>query len=294
MCRAPLALLLAAPSCSSEPDRARDAAPLSSGKGEALDVVPQRARGASACRVGKSDDRHMAGARVDEWDEEAASAGWGVVEKLPLPPRYQPYRYSLDYPVSWSVRSYVSCPDRESQISIFVPGERLLPEEGRRFQGELAKAPHALAQDDLCEVFAVVEDKAVPERFQLASARTESIGGRTVLLVEGVPVDERERSPERSLVAYVPADEAGTDVHQVSIRAPADTFEARRTAFLAAFANVHWSNPPREHAPAKGEPTSADPDIEDLLRSIRGAVPARTADPSRRPRLGCPPRERAP
>lgn len=128
-------------------------------------------------------------------------------------------------------------PDTPSAVLAFYYRGRRLPNEvGRSFVEILERDPHVLSLKEIDSIKRVLRDKQDPADFSMMTARTEAIGGKKVLLVEG----RYKESQQDTLEIFIDSDGTGTAVQEVFFQAPKDEYRKQMQAIRKSFATIEW------------------------------------------------------
>jgi hypothetical protein len=85
-----------------------------------------------------------------------------------------------------SMISFHNPEDHDIKVSFYYRGKPVDTSSAKDLQLILAQTPHQLNRNELENIEIVMHNAAEPEYFDLESAYTENINGKTVLIVNGV------------------------------------------------------------------------------------------------------------
>jgi hypothetical protein len=126
-------------------------------------------------------------------------------------------------------------------LNLYYRPRPLPPNTARQFAAALSKPPHALSETGIDDISLVFRDAAYPEYFNMRSARTEILRGRTVLVYDGVWLSTNLRN----LGIFFAADELAFFVQEIHYLAPADIFEAHLGEAKMCLDSIDWNEPAR-------------------------------------------------
>lgn len=127
--------------------------------------------------------------------------------------------------------------DKEAKLSFYYRGRRCDEESGRQFVKALKAPPHVLTEE---EYNALQEIARIDRFFTKRSARTESINGRHVLVVEGTQDLGKPEQVEIKTV-YIDSDGTGTSVQEVYFLAKPNKYKEHLAEVNKAINAIIWN-----------------------------------------------------
>lgn len=128
-------------------------------------------------------------------------------------------------------------PDTPSAVlAFYYRGRRLPGKTGQSFRSILENDQHVLSLKEIESIAPVLRDKQDPADFSMLTARTEVIGGKRVLLVEG----RYKESQQDALEIFIDSDGTGTAVQEVFFQASRDDYKKYVHSIRKALASIEW------------------------------------------------------
>lgn len=126
-------------------------------------------------------------------------------------------------------------PDRpDVMLWFFYRGTKIVAEAQAQFGLLLEKPAHLLSPGELANVSEIIRDKSDGNHFRILAARTESIGGKMVLTVEGRYLD----SGEDAYSIYI--DAGNKVIEEVHFRSPKADYLRYLKDAKAAVQSIKW------------------------------------------------------
>ncbi|MBI4533723.1 MAG: hypothetical protein HY711_07225 [Candidatus Melainabacteria bacterium] len=131
-------------------------------------------------------------------------------------------------------------PPGKSDVALchYYRGRGMNDEDSKAFHDLLAKPPHNLTASELREAGGLLRDRANPQDFSIALARTEDLNGKRVLVIEG-----RFKEIQHDVYElFVDADSTnpGKFVQEIYFQAPKDDYIKCRKEAMAALQSIVW------------------------------------------------------
>lgn len=118
----------------------------------------------------------------------------------------------------------------------YYRGYKLGESASNNFRECLGKPPHVILPAELKGLSGVIRDKGDPDDFKITGAHTESLNGKTVLVVEGRYVEAQEDA----YTVYVDADGTGSVVRELHYRAPKLDYPRFLRDAKRSFQSIVW------------------------------------------------------
>jgi len=160
----------------------------------------------------------------------------GQIKRMVLPPDWREGERVERVVGNSSLRQFHPSDNDSVTLYFYYRGHDLADHAAGRFRDTLRAPEHRLSLNEMRALAVVVGEKADPDQFSVADARTASLNGRNVLLVEGHyrPVDER------SLSIYIDADWSGRFVQEIVLKAPAEQYDRHADVIKATLRAIEW------------------------------------------------------
>ncbi len=126
----------------------------------------------------------------------------------------------------------------KTMLCFFYRGLPISDNGAANFRSVLEKPPHELTADEIKSLKEVLKMKTPIEsaQFQIASARTEVLNGKKVLIVEGSYPEAGEQIYE----IYIDADGSGEVIQEIYFQAPQADYEQYLPAAQEAIRSIVW------------------------------------------------------
>ncbi len=124
----------------------------------------------------------------------------------------------------------------EVMLWFFYRGHKLTETVAESFRSLLALPSHLMTPQEIGPVEGVIRDKARREFFELISARTEQLNGKSVLTMQG----RYKESQEDSYSIYIDADGSGSVVQELHFQAPKDSYRHYIPEAKKSFSSIIW------------------------------------------------------
>jgi hypothetical protein len=134
------------------------------------------------------------------------------------------------------LRRFQSEDNDKVELAFFYRGAPLNKVIGADFRSILSSPPHGLSAEELESIQLVLRDASEPEWFEMSSARTDVIQGKTVLLIEGT----WKNSQLYNLGIFIDVDGTGCIVQEIHYTAPIDAREQYAAIAEAAISSIEW------------------------------------------------------
>lgn len=135
-----------------------------------------------------------------------------------------------------SLRRFHPDHQEDTSLGLFYRGHPVSTEAGKHFHQILGLPAHVLNAQETLSLEQVLNFIADPEVFELRSAQTMELNGRTVLRVRGL----WKEGELESLGFFIDADGTGEVVQQIFFEAPKLTFQHHKEAAMAALKSIEW------------------------------------------------------
>lgn len=173
--------------------------------------------------------------------KDGTTVSQGQVAEMLLPPNWTEGRHQGAVSGTSSYRDFSPPGERDVKICFFYRGRRMSQDASQAFSNLLKEPAHLLKEDEAKALFnpplkEILRDKAIPDGFNLESAKTEVVNGKKVLIIEGFfpGIQERTRA------MYIDSDGTGSAVQEVYYQAPKDKFMKHQPNANAAFKSIKW------------------------------------------------------
>ena len=160
----------------------------------------------------------------------------GQVKFLAMPPGFvacpEPVR---EFDVQF-LRRFASSDNPQVQLSFFYRGQPTDELTGTNFRSVLSAPAHKLSKEELANIEIVLRDAGEPDWFDLASAATELLSGKTVLSIEGT----WRKSQLYDWGIFIDVDGSGCIIQEIHYTAPLAVQNLYAAAVKAALATIVW------------------------------------------------------
>lgn len=160
----------------------------------------------------------------------------GQISKMTLPAGWS---RSAEQPKASVTSNYVEFHSEKNptaKLGTYYRGHRISPLAGKRFHELLKAPPHELTSAEYLSLEEVLRDKAKAADFKVASKKTVSIGGKTVLLVEG----KFNEIKQDAYAIYVDAEGSGEVVQEIFYQAPESQYSTNLKAAEETIKSIVW------------------------------------------------------
>ena len=160
----------------------------------------------------------------------------GQIRKIRLPDGFVESSRQDNVEGDSSLRTYCLADDTNVRLCFFYRGYGINQPTADQFRKSLEPPVHLLAKNELSTLSDLLGDKSNARVFSIAGARTETICGMPILIVEGTyhPFDER------NCTIYLDADGSGRFVQEIFFQAPIDRYLSCFPHFSDALASIEW------------------------------------------------------
>jgi hypothetical protein len=134
------------------------------------------------------------------------------------------------------LRRFQSADNDKVELAFFYRGAPMNKVIGADFRGILSAPPHELSAEEVESIQLVLRDASEPDWFDLSSARTDLLQGKTVLLIEGT----WKNSHLYNLGIFIDVDGSGCIVQEIHYTAPLDVREKYAEIAKAAISSIEW------------------------------------------------------
>jgi hypothetical protein len=134
------------------------------------------------------------------------------------------------------LRTFKSSDDERVELAFFYRGAPMNKFIGTDFRNILSSPPHELSSEEIESIQLVLRDASEPDWFDLTSARTDVLQGKTVLLIEGT----WKNSHLYNLGIFIDVDGTGCTVQEIHYTAPLDVREKYAAIARAAISSIEW------------------------------------------------------
>jgi hypothetical protein len=162
----------------------------------------------------------------------------GQINKMDLPPGWvagEPY-HNVGGIGTRSFKEYHPPESPDSSLCFYYRGLPMDAQSGKNFHDILQKPPHTLSQEELASLGEVLRDKKDPKDFTMASARTENVNGKTVLVIEGRYKEIQQDTQEY----FVDASGDGRAVQEIYYQAPKDDYPKYLKDARQSMKSIQW------------------------------------------------------
>jgi len=127
-----------------------------------------------------------------------------------------------------------------AQLCLFYRGLPVSADSGELFREILSEPDHQLSSDEVYSLGEILRERADPNVFDLVSPpRTSTVGGKRVLLIEGVYKATDQYLQEM----FINADGSGRVVQEIYFIAPQDDYCVHAAAAQEACNSIRWKVP---------------------------------------------------
>lgn len=130
------------------------------------------------------------------------------------------------------------CKSEDAFLGITLRGFEPAPNAAAGMRAEFAKPPHQLWPGDVDTVRGCLGEIGSPNMFEIAGARTSSIGGRDALVVEG----RWHVAAYDAYNIFVPVTSECSRLQEIYFVAPGDVFQRHIAVIKSAIATVRWTS----------------------------------------------------
>ncbi len=161
----------------------------------------------------------------------------GQVRRMILPENFVEGPRQENVEGDSSLRTFHSAQGKDFRICFFYRGYGINKPTAEQFRETLALPAHVLWPHELAKLSDLFGDKGNRDLFSSAGARTDTISGMPVLILEGtyVPLGER------NCTVYLDADGSGRFVQEIFFQAPTDRYLPNFPLFSEALASIEWT-----------------------------------------------------
>lgn len=160
----------------------------------------------------------------------------GQIRQISLPENFVEGQRQDNVEGDSSLRRFYSPADSEVRICFFYRGYGINQLTAEQFKKTLGLPPHALSKEELARLGDLFGDKSNPQMFLQAGARTESLSGMPILILEGT----YQPIVERNCTIFLDADGSGRFVQEIFFQAPADRYSPNFQLFSQALTSIVW------------------------------------------------------
>lgn len=165
----------------------------------------------------------------------ATIENYGPLQKLTLPKGWCERCDEDNSGYVWEYREFGPA-DSNTRMGIFFRGYPVADEVASRFRQMLDETPHDCGGDELASIAEVLRDLASTNHFELHSAQTEVINGRSVLVIEGDWIERKSSAT----YAFVDIDNNGRFIQEVFYEVPIGQVPTASELFNQCFSNADW------------------------------------------------------
>lgn len=160
----------------------------------------------------------------------------GMISALSMPDGWTRSK-EMDNVVGNSLyREYSAPGQRDVKLSCFYRGLPLDAAPATSMQRVLSVMPHSLSPQELKAIAPVLRGKENPDDFRLDSAKTEDIGGRRVLVIEGL-----YKADQKQMKSILAAGGENRDaIHEIEYQAPEKDFARYGKQAVGSMMSVIW------------------------------------------------------
>lgn len=124
----------------------------------------------------------------------------------------------------------------DARLSIFYRGLPVNGEAAASFRAVLSKAPHDLTKDEVAGLRGILRERADDKAFNLTSAKTMQLNGKTVLVIEG----EYRGTGSKLKEILVDADGTGAAVQEIYYQSPSRSYDTYKAQVARSFDSIKW------------------------------------------------------
>jgi hypothetical protein len=162
----------------------------------------------------------------------------GQIETISMPDGWleAPREYNYLGIGTRSVREFHAPEEPQAKITFFYRGLPVRSETAAALRLILAKEPHVLARSEIPALKEILRERADPTVFNLISARTDTISGRRVIVIEG-----RYKATESDLYeVLVDTEGDGAVIQEIYYQAPKDMYFTYLRTAQKAIKSIVW------------------------------------------------------
>jgi hypothetical protein len=130
------------------------------------------------------------------------------------------------------------CENEDAFFGMTLRGSEPTAGSAAAMRAEFAKPPHQLWPGDVDAVRGCLGELGNQSMFEIAGARTSSVGGRDALVVEG----RWHIGAYDAYNIFVPVTSECTRLQEIYFVAPGDVFQRHIAAIKSAIATVRWTS----------------------------------------------------
>lgn len=136
-----------------------------------------------------------------------------------------------------SMREFNPSDNQHVRLFLFYRGHDLGKQAAELFRSALLTGDHELSRAEINALESVIGEKADSADFSITDARTVSLNGRRVLVVEGY----YHPLKEESLSIFIRADWSGRLVQEIIFQAPTAQYAQYANKVRAAVQSIEWN-----------------------------------------------------
>ena len=160
----------------------------------------------------------------------------GQIRKIRLPDGFVEGPRQENVEGDSSLRTFRRADDPDLRICFFYRGYGVNQPTAEQFCKTLESPPHILSQEELARLVDLFGDKSNPQVFSIAGARTESVSGMPVLILEGTYTP----FAERNCTVHLDADGSGRFVQEIFFQAPVERYLTHFPLFSDSLMTIEW------------------------------------------------------
>lgn len=160
----------------------------------------------------------------------------GQIDHIDLPagweegPRYEQREHSPSY------QEFHPPGEKDCQLGFYYRGRRVSDRAAQTFRKILSLAEHVLSHGEFDALSEIVGDKINPADFHVTTARTKSINGKMVLIIDGRYLELQHETSH----IFLDADGTGSAVQQIFFQAPVEKFPLYQGVAHRALLSIRW------------------------------------------------------
>lgn len=159
----------------------------------------------------------------------------GAVDKMSLPAGWTPGEEKTGIAGQGSSRQFLAPGAKDVELTVFERGRRY-SSNAAAFRDLLDKPAHVLSPKELESISTILGNYSDPRAFTMNACRTEDIGGKRVLVLEG----SWNAVGHDSYSVLANPDGNGETVQEIYYKAPAADYKAHVNEAMQAIRSIRW------------------------------------------------------
>jgi hypothetical protein len=161
----------------------------------------------------------------------------GPIKRVILPEEWQRTSDKPDSSTASTLKNFALRHDPQVVIQFYYDGNDSGEADGQEFLEILSKPPHLLTVEELPLIYVISGGAGHPDYFETRYARTQSIRGKTVVVINGV----WKSNNMSDLAIFVPIDPSGCQVQEIHYVSTADKYDQYLPAVEQIINSIEWN-----------------------------------------------------